>query len=148
MDIESLFPGNAAVNMLPQQWVTVFSVVSVLRSYKNKRRYSSVLSSKFSVENSHGNFVDLWSLKVCVIQWDCYSSCVLVVVPGEDQCLCKSAIALYCVWLKELVTEVPINKIIRTRTRHFRHAYHPTRDNIMQNSCKTGNWKSEEAVEV
>jgi hypothetical protein len=48
--------------------------------------------------------------------------------------LCKSAIALYCLYLsvikRECVTEVLINPIIRTRTRHFRHAYHPTRDNI------------------
>jgi hypothetical protein len=30
--------------------------------------------------------------------------------------------------LRELVTEVPINAITRTRTRHYRHAYHPTHD--------------------
>jgi hypothetical protein len=36
-----------------------------------------------------------------VFQQGCYSSCVLVVLPGEDQracvcvCVCKSAIALY-----------------------------------------------------
>jgi hypothetical protein len=36
--IGSLLPGNAAVNMHPQQWETVFSVGSVQRSYlKNKR---------------------------------------------------------------------------------------------------------------
>jgi hypothetical protein len=59
-DIGSLLPGNAAVNMHPQQWETVFSVGSVQRSYlKNKRRYDSVLSSAFSVEESHGKFVDL-----------------------------------------------------------------------------------------
>jgi hypothetical protein len=33
--------------------------------------------------------------------------------------------------LRELVTKVLINPIIRTRTRYFRHAYHPTRDNIL-----------------
>jgi hypothetical protein len=41
----------------PQKWETVFSVGSVQRSYlKNKRRYSSVLSSEFSVEGGHGKF--------------------------------------------------------------------------------------------
>jgi hypothetical protein len=46
-DIGSLLPGNAAVNMHPQQWKTVFSVGSVQRSYlQNKRRYDSVLSSR------------------------------------------------------------------------------------------------------
>jgi hypothetical protein len=34
----SLLPGNAAVNMHPQQWETVFSVRSMQRSYlKNER---------------------------------------------------------------------------------------------------------------
>jgi hypothetical protein len=57
-DIGSLLPGNAAVNMHPQQRETVFSVESVQRSYlKNKRRYGSFLSSEFSVEDSHGKFV-------------------------------------------------------------------------------------------
>jgi hypothetical protein len=32
--------------------------------------------------------------------------------------------------LREIVSKVPINPIIRTRTRHSRHAYHPRRDNI------------------
>jgi hypothetical protein len=44
----------------------------------------------------------------------------------------KSAIALFCLNLsvikRECVTEVLKNPIIRTRTHHFRHAYHPTRD--------------------
>jgi hypothetical protein len=83
----------------------VFSVGSVKRSYLKKTALQ--FSSEFSVEDSHGKFVDLVRFKVwlegfinvyyleCVIQWDCYSSCVLVVVPGEDQCVCKSAIALY-----------------------------------------------------
>jgi hypothetical protein len=54
--IESLLPGNAAVNMHPQQWETVFSVVFVQTSYlKNERRYE--FSSEFSVEDSHGKFV-------------------------------------------------------------------------------------------
>jgi hypothetical protein len=33
--------------------------------------------------------------------------------------------------LRELVTEVLINPIIRTRTRYFRHAYPHTRDNTI-----------------
>jgi hypothetical protein len=54
-DIGSLFPGNAAVNINPQEWETVFSVGSVQRNYlKNKWRYCSVLTSEFSVEDSHG----------------------------------------------------------------------------------------------
>jgi hypothetical protein len=54
-------------------------------------------------------------------------------VPGSCETvnckLCKSAIALYCVLLRELVTKILINSIIRTRTRHFCHAYHPTCEN-------------------
>jgi hypothetical protein len=50
-DMGSLLPGNAAVNMHPQQWETVFSVGSMQRSYlKNKRRYE--FRSEFSVEDS------------------------------------------------------------------------------------------------
>jgi hypothetical protein len=131
-----------------KQCKTVFSMGSVQRSYlKNKRRYDSFLSSEFSVGDSHWKFEeDLWRLCVwlgdfmhvqyleCVIQWDCYSSCVLVVVQGEDLCVCvcvcKSAIALYLMWSREIVTKVVINPIIRTRTCHFLLAYHPTRDNI------------------
>jgi hypothetical protein len=57
--IGSLLPGNVTVNMHPQQYGTVFSVGSVQRNYLNdKRLYELVLSSKFSVEDSHGNFVD------------------------------------------------------------------------------------------
>jgi hypothetical protein len=42
---------------------------------------------------------------------------------------CKSVIALYLNVIKrQIVTKVLINPIIRTRTRHFRRAYHPTRD--------------------
>jgi hypothetical protein len=33
-------------------------------------------------------------------------------------------------WLRELVTKVIINPIIRTRTRHFRRACHPTSDSM------------------
>jgi hypothetical protein len=36
-------------------------------------------------------------------------------------------------WLREAVTEVLVDPIIRTRTRYFRHAYHPTRNNINMN---------------
>jgi hypothetical protein len=102
-----------------------------------------VLSSDLSVGDSYGKFVDLWRLKVwlegiihvCVIQWDCYSSCIIMVVPGEDQCVCKSVIAPYCLYLsvikRERLTEVLINPIIRNRTRHFSYTYHPTRDNII-----------------
>jgi hypothetical protein len=44
--VGSLLPGNAAVNMHPQQWKTAFSVGSVQRSYlKNERRYE--FSSEF-----------------------------------------------------------------------------------------------------
>jgi hypothetical protein len=51
--------------MHPQQWETVFFVESVQKSYlKNERRYDSVLSSEFSVEDNHGKFVDLWRLNV------------------------------------------------------------------------------------
>jgi hypothetical protein len=46
--------------------------------------------------------------------------------------VCKSAIGMYLSVIKrESVTEVLINQIIRTRTRCFRHAYHPTRDNVL-----------------
>jgi hypothetical protein len=56
--IGSLLPGNAAVNMHPQKWETVFSVGSAQRSYlKDERRYE--LSSEFSVGDSHEKFVDL-----------------------------------------------------------------------------------------
>jgi hypothetical protein len=45
--------------------------------------------------------------------------------------MCKSAIALCLNMIRELVTKVLINPIIRIRTRHSRHAYHPSRDNIL-----------------
>jgi hypothetical protein len=35
------------------------------------------------------------------------------------------------VFKRESVTEVPINPIIRSRTRYFRHTYPQTRDNIV-----------------
>jgi hypothetical protein len=55
-DIGSLLPCNAAVNMHPQQWETVFSVGYVEMSYlKNERRYEFI--SEFSVEDSHGKLV-------------------------------------------------------------------------------------------
>jgi hypothetical protein len=37
--------------------------------------------------------------------------------------VCKSAIALYWMWLRQIVTKVLINPIIRTGTRHFRRAW-------------------------
>jgi hypothetical protein len=52
----SLLTGDAAVNMHPQQWETVFTVGSVQRSYlKDEQRHK--FSSEFSVEVSHGKFV-------------------------------------------------------------------------------------------
>jgi hypothetical protein len=55
---------NGSVNTF-QKWKTVFSVGSVQRSYFKKiRRCGSALSSESSVEDSHGNFVDLWRIKV------------------------------------------------------------------------------------
>jgi hypothetical protein len=53
---ESVSSGNAAVNMHPQQWETVFSMGSVQMSYlKDEQRYE--FSFEFSVEDSHGRFV-------------------------------------------------------------------------------------------
>jgi hypothetical protein len=102
-DTGCLLPGNAAVNMYPQQWDTVFSVGSVQRSYlKNKRRYSSVdwsevkwrevnwsevkwsswlvndrvLSSEFSAGDSHGKFGDLWIFK-CDLKTLCVLQCTV-----------------------------------------------------------------------
>jgi hypothetical protein len=46
--------------------------------------------------------------------------------------------AVLIVIKRECVTEVLINPIIRTRTRHFRHAYYPTRDNISCHSSIFG----------
>jgi hypothetical protein len=37
-------------------------------------------------------------------------------------------------WLRELVTKVLINPIIRTRTHYFRRAYHPTCDSMVEDS--------------
>jgi hypothetical protein len=57
-DIGSLLPGNAAVNMDSQKCETVFSVGSVKGvTLKTDGTTSSVLSSEFSVEDSHGRFV-------------------------------------------------------------------------------------------
>jgi hypothetical protein len=57
--------------------------------------------------------------------------------PSGDWKVCNSAIALYLIVITEVVTTVIINPIIRTRTRYFRHAYHPTRDNINTIPMKT-----------
>jgi hypothetical protein len=44
--------------MHPQRWVTVLSMGSVQRSYlDDERRYSSVLSYEFSVEDRQEKFV-------------------------------------------------------------------------------------------
>jgi hypothetical protein len=52
----SLLPGNAAVNMHPQQLETVFSVGSMQQSYlKDEQCYE--FSSEFLVEDSQGRFV-------------------------------------------------------------------------------------------
>jgi hypothetical protein len=34
-------------------------------------------------------------------------------------------------WIREIAAKLLINRIMRTRTRYFRHAYHPTRDNTI-----------------
>jgi hypothetical protein len=54
--VGSLLPGNADVNMRPQQWETVFSMGSVQRSYLKDERHCE-FSSEFSVEDSHGRFI-------------------------------------------------------------------------------------------
>jgi hypothetical protein len=55
--IESLLPGNAAVNMHPQQWETVFYVGYVQRSYL-KGEWCYEFSSEFLVGDSHGKFIE------------------------------------------------------------------------------------------
>jgi hypothetical protein len=50
--------------------------------------------------------------------------------------LCKPAIALYSLQLRETVTEMPVNPIIRSRTRYFRYAYPPTRDSKVKEQEK------------
>jgi hypothetical protein len=62
--------------MYPQQWEAVFSVGFV----KGVSLKTNVATVQFCVLSSES---------------DCYSSCVLVVVPGEDQCMCKPVTALY-----------------------------------------------------
>jgi hypothetical protein len=52
----SLLPGNAALNMHPQQWEMVFSMESVQRSYL-KDEWGYNFSSEFLVEDSHRRFV-------------------------------------------------------------------------------------------
>jgi hypothetical protein len=53
--------------------------------------------------------------------------------------LCKSSIALYCLYLSVIkrvcVTKALINPIIRTRASYFRYAYHPTHDCINVYVC-------------
>jgi hypothetical protein len=74
-----------------------------------------------------------------MIQWDCYSSCVLVVLPGEDQCVCKSAIAPYLNVIERDCNQGANKSNIRTRIRHFRHAYHSTRNNNNNNNSNNNN---------
>jgi hypothetical protein len=88
--IRSLLLGNAAVNMHPQKWKTVFSVVFVRTSYlTNKRRFSSVTvtMAEFSVlggrqpREVRRSFKEWFEDFLCaVVQWylecDRYSSCV------------------------------------------------------------------------
>jgi hypothetical protein len=50
-----MLPGNAAVNMHPQQWETVFSVGSEQKSYL-KRRYTSQKRLQNKVLCTIGNF--------------------------------------------------------------------------------------------
>jgi hypothetical protein len=47
--------------------------------------------------------------------------------------------AVLKMWFREIVTKVPINPVIRTRTRYFRCAYHPTRD-TMKVTKKSSQW--------
>jgi hypothetical protein len=44
--------------------------------------------------------------------------------------LYESAIALYELYFREIVTQVQINPIFRAKTRHYSHEYHHTRDNF------------------
>jgi hypothetical protein len=52
--------------------------------------------------------------------------------------VCKSAIALYCLYVRvirsECVTELLINPIIKTRTRLISGMYHPTCHGIINHS--------------
>jgi hypothetical protein len=51
--------------MHPQQWETVFSVGSVQRSYlKDERRCE--FTCEFSVEDSHGKFVEEGEQEACL----------------------------------------------------------------------------------
>jgi hypothetical protein len=62
------------------------------------------------------------------VKMDNLSACAMV-----NWKVCKSAIALYLSVIKRTCNQVLINPIIQTRTRYFRHVYHPTRDNIKHN---------------
>jgi hypothetical protein len=48
--------------------------------------------------------------------------------------VCKSAIALYLNVIRRTCNKLIMNPVIRTRTRHFRRLYRPTRDNISKGS--------------
>jgi hypothetical protein len=45
--------------------------------------------------------------------------------------VCNSATALYLSVFRRTEIKVLINPIVRTRTRYFRHVYHPTRNNTL-----------------
>jgi hypothetical protein len=93
-DIGSLLPGNAAVNIHPQQWETVFSVGSVKRSYlKIKRRYSFefwVLGGRWPRKFRRVKTLSvIWKLHSCVILGVCDSVLLCYFLcwdplPGDD----------------------------------------------------------------
>jgi hypothetical protein len=54
---------------------------------------------------------------------------------------CRNSVsAALIVIKKKLVTKVLINPITRTRTRHFRHAYHPTVAILLKQVDGTSNY--------
>jgi hypothetical protein len=55
-DLINALPGNAAVNLHPQQWETVFSMGPMQMSYL-KDEWCCKFSSEFSVEDSHRKFI-------------------------------------------------------------------------------------------
>jgi hypothetical protein len=51
--------------------------------------------------------------------------------PEGNWKVCTSAIGLYWLYLRDIVTEVTKSAITRFKTRYFCHAYLPTRDSIL-----------------
>jgi hypothetical protein len=97
---------------------------------------------QLSVGGSHGKFVveeeleaGLWRLSVW-LEDSVTVRLPLVKTGNPSACatvnwkVYKSEKALYLSVSKRTVTKALINPILRTRTRYFRHAYHPTHDNI------------------